>query len=105
MLQQHYYSIVQLTNQTYGDAVAMLSNIIVFTENNTAEQTSEVLSQVATYFEELADFVNEFNVIINTTVSMHNKMWYYIINKEEYTKLWYVSIALHLCDGFIMYVL
>ena len=105
MLQQHYYSIVQLTNQTYGDAVAMLSNIVVFTENNTAEQTSEVLSQVATYFEELADFVNEFNVIINMTVSMYNKRWYYIINKEEYTKLWYVSSALHLRDGFVMYVL
>ena len=68
---------MQLTNQTFGDAVAMLSQIIALTENNTAEQTSEVLRQVADYFEELADFVNdsEFNVIINTTVSMHNKMW------------------------------
>ena len=65
---------MQLTNQTYGDAVAMLSQIIELTENNTDEQTSEVLSQVATYFEDLANFVNEFNVIINTTVSMFNKI-------------------------------
>ena len=62
---------MQLTNETYADAVSMLSQIVVRTENNTAEQTSEVLSQVATYFEDLANFVNESNVIINMTVSKH----------------------------------
>ena len=61
---------MQLTNQTYGDAVAMLSQIIELTENNIFVQTSEILSQVATYFRELADFVNISNVIINTTVSV-----------------------------------
>ena len=62
--------IMQLTNQTYGGAVAMLSQIIELTENNTFVQTSEILSQVATYFRELADFVDKSNVIINTTVSV-----------------------------------
>ena len=62
---------MQLTNETYADTVSMLSQIVVRTENNTAEQTSEVLSQVATYFEDLANFVNESNVIINMTVSKH----------------------------------
>ena len=62
--------IMQLTNQTYGGAVAMLSQIIELTENNTFVQTSETLSQVATYFRELADFVDKSNVIINTTVSV-----------------------------------
>ena len=54
----------------YGDPVAMLSHIIEFTEINTAEQTSEVLSKVASYFNDLAGFVNKSNVIINMTVSM-----------------------------------
>ena len=57
-----------VTDETYGNAVSMPSQSIELTENITAEQTSEVLSQVATYFEELADYVNEFNVIINMTV-------------------------------------
>ena len=48
----------------------MLSQIIEFTENNTNEQTNQVLSTTASYFEELADFVNESNVIINLTVSV-----------------------------------
>ena len=61
---------MQLTNQTYGGAVAMLSQIIELTENNTFVQTSEILSQVATYFRELADFVDKSTVIINTTVSV-----------------------------------
>ena len=61
---------IQLTSETYVDTVSMLSQIIVLTENNTAEQTSEVLSQVATYFEDLADFVNESNVIVNIAVSL-----------------------------------
>ena len=61
---------MQLTNQTYGDAVAMLSQVIELTENNTFVQTSEILNQVATYFRELADFVDKSNVIINTTVSV-----------------------------------
>ena len=47
----------------------MLSNVIEATENNSDIQTNEVLSEVATYFRELADFVNESNVIINTTVN------------------------------------
>ena len=47
----------------------MLSNVIEATENNSDVQTNEVLSEVATYFRELADFVNESSVIINTTVN------------------------------------
>ena len=67
---QHMYFVLQLTAETYADSVAMLSQIIEFTENNTNEQTNEVLSTVASYFQELAIFVNESNLIINTTVSI-----------------------------------
>ena len=52
----------------------MLSQIIEFTENNTNEQTNEVLSTTASYFQELAVFVNESNVIINTTVSVDDNV-------------------------------
>ena len=50
----------------------MLSNVIEATENNSDIQTNEALSAVATYFEELADFLNESNVIINMTVNCKN---------------------------------
>jgi hypothetical protein len=60
---------LQLTNQTYGEAVAMLSQFTEATANNTEIQTTEVLNEVAIYFKELADFVNESQVIINITVS------------------------------------
>ena len=60
---------MQLTSQTYGQAVAMLSTFTEATANNTDIQTDEVLSEIANYFKELANFVNESNVIINKTVS------------------------------------
>ena len=47
----------------------MLSMFTEATTNNTDIQTDEVLSEVAYYFKEPADFVNESNVIINKTVS------------------------------------
>ena len=47
----------------------MLSQIAVLTENDMEEQTSEVLHRVIGYFKELANFVNETGMIINTTVS------------------------------------
>lgn len=47
----------------------MLSQIIMLTENDTKEQTSEVVHRVISYLEELANFMNETDVIINTTVS------------------------------------
>jgi hypothetical protein len=50
----------------------MLSQIIMLTENDTEEQTSEVLHRVTSYFKELANFVNETDVIINTTVSWND---------------------------------
>ena len=61
-------SYIQLTSQTYGEAVAMLSEFTEATANNTDVQTNEVLNEVATYFKELADFVNESQVMINMTV-------------------------------------
>ena len=67
--------ILQLTIETYVDSVAMLSQIIEFTENTTEEQTSEVLSTTANYFRELALFVNESNVIINSIVSVDPKIY------------------------------
>ena len=75
------YFVMQLTTETYGDSVAMLSQIIEFTENNTNEQTNEVLSTTASYFEELADFVNDSNVIINTTVSIDD-----MVSSETFTE-------------------
>lgn len=59
----------------------MLSQIIEFTENNTNEQTNEVLSTTASYFQELAAFVNESNVIINTTVSVDDMIPSIILNQ------------------------
>ena len=67
------YFVLQLTTETYGDCVALLSQIIELTENNINEQTDGVLSKTASYFEDLADFLNVFNVIINTTVSVDDQ--------------------------------
>ena len=62
----------------------MLSQIVRNTENNTGQQTSEVLSQVVSYLEDLASFVNESNVIINITVSIHtNRIIWLIINDNK----------------------
>ena len=47
----------------------MLSQIIEFTENNINEQSDGALSETASLFEVLADFLNVFDVIINKTVS------------------------------------
>ena len=77
----HVY--IQLTNDTYGDAVSMLSQIVRNTENNTGQQTSEVLSQVASYLEDLASFVNESNVIINMTVSIHTNRIVIVSNDNK----------------------
>ena len=62
-------NIIQLTNDTYGEAVMMLADIIGGTENSTANQNDQVLNQVADYFSTLATFVNASNVTINKTVS------------------------------------
>lgn len=47
----------------------MLANIVGGTENSTANQNAQVLTQVAQYFDSLATFVNDSNVTINETVS------------------------------------
>lgn len=65
-------SYIQLTNQTYVDAMDRLSQTIEVTENNTNEQTDEVLGTVASYLDNLANFVNESNVIIDTNVSVND---------------------------------
>ena len=62
---------MQLTNQTYVEAVSILSQTAKVTENNTNEQTGEVLGKVASYLDDLANFVNESNVIIDTNVCVH----------------------------------
>ena len=63
--------LLQLTEGTYGAAVAMLSEVIRPTENDRVEQNEAVLNSVANYFEELAFFVNDSNVTVNATVSHH----------------------------------
>ena len=60
---------MQLINETYVDAAALLSQTVKVTENNTNEQTGQVLDKVANYLDDLADFVNESQVIINGNVS------------------------------------
>ena len=60
---------MQLMNETYVDAVATLSQILKGTENNTNEQTDEVLGTVAIYLDNVADFVNTSQVVIDTAVS------------------------------------
>ena len=47
----------------------MLSQIIELTEDNVNDQTDVALGKTASLFKDLADFVNVFDVIINTTVS------------------------------------
>ena len=63
------YFLCQLSEGTYGAAVANLSQIVSQTQNDTVEQNSEVLNSVADYFTELSVFVLDSNVIINNTVS------------------------------------
>ena len=66
----------QLTEETYGAAVAMLSQAVGQTGDNEIEQNEVVLNTVANYFEELATFVNASNVTVNVTVSQN----YHILN-------------------------
>ena len=60
---------MQLTNETYMDAIAMLSGILNVTESITNQQTDEVLDSVANYLDVVADFVNTSQVVIGTDVS------------------------------------
>ena len=59
----------QLTVETYAEAVAMLSEALMDTENADIEQNEAILRAVADYFNELATFVTDTNVTINATVS------------------------------------
>ena len=68
----HFLQPEQLTEETYGAAVAMLSQAVSQTGNSVIEQNEGVLLTVATYFEELAMFVNASNVTVNATVSQNN---------------------------------
>lgn len=63
---------MQLTNETYVDSVAMLSQTVKITEDIMKEQTDEVLDKVANYLDILADFVNESNVIIDMNVCQYS---------------------------------
>ena len=69
MHEAYIYTIIQLTNDTYGEAVMMLADIVGGTENSTANQNTKVLTQVAQYFNSLATFINDSNVNITETVS------------------------------------
>ena len=62
---------IQLTVDTYGAAVLMLSQVIERSENSIIEQNSEVLGAAANYFMNVATFVSNSYVTINITVS-HN---------------------------------
>ena len=64
-----FHFVQQLTADTYEDAVARLSEVIVGTEDAEIEQNMAVLETVANYFNQLATFVTGTNVTINATVS------------------------------------
>ena len=49
----------------------MLAQIINQTESSEVEQSSVVLDTVANYLTELANFVNNSNVTINSSVSLN----------------------------------
>jgi adenosine deaminase len=51
------------------DSVAVLSQIIDLTEDSINEQTDEALSKTASFFEQLANFLDVYDVIVNKTVS------------------------------------
>ena len=80
---------MQLTNETYVDATAMLSKTVKITENNTNEQTGQVLDKVANYFDTLANFVNESNVNIDTNVCVH--AWHKNI-KERLSQIYFLRL-------------
>ena len=63
---------VQLTTEIYDTAVSRLSQVINTTETNMDQQSSQVLNTVANYTAEVAEFVENSNVIINNTVSCIN---------------------------------
>ena len=67
----------QLTTETYVESVAMFSQIIELTEDNVNDQTDIALGKTASLFKDLAEFVNAFDVIINTTVSAKLMTIYY----------------------------
>ena len=79
---------MQLTEETYGEAVMMLANVVGGTENSTANQTDRVLMQVADYFSMLATFVNDSDVTVNKTVSYEHIMkkqnfnWVHLLGGE-----------------------
>ena len=51
------------------DSVAALSQIIDLTEDNINEQTDGALSKTASFFKQLAGFLDVYDVIINKTAS------------------------------------
>ena len=71
MLNISFFLLLQLTNETYVNAVTTLSQILKITESITNEQTDEVLGSVANYLDDVADFVNISQVVIDTAVSDH----------------------------------
>ena len=64
-----FYPDIQLTVETYAEAVSMLSKALSDTEDADIEQNEVILGAVADYFNELATFVTDINVTINATVS------------------------------------
>ena len=61
---------IQLTAENVEGAVQSLSDTIVKSENNEAEQNDEVLSSVADYFTQLKVFLTQPNATITNTVCM-----------------------------------
>ena len=60
---------MQLNAESYETAVSMLSQVVEQSQIREDEQTSEVLGTIAGYFTELATFVNNSMLNINSSVS------------------------------------
>lgn len=72
-------NLLQLTTETYGEAVSDLASIIGETEESTGNQTDKVLDTVADYFTTLTTFINQPNVTSNASVSLKLISLFYIL--------------------------
>ena len=59
----------QLTAESYEATVSMFTRIVEQTEGSEVEQNQMVLTTVASYLTDIAAFVADTNVTINSTVS------------------------------------
>ena len=65
----NHHICVQLTTETFEEAVSGFALVVEQTRTTPVEQNMEVLGTVAQYLTNIATFVADTNVTINTSVS------------------------------------